>query len=479
MKGLIRISLLILMLESSFACTRQLPLDTRSRISLEGNWGILFDTTTGLEIASELLTTPFADSLSLPGTTDRAEKGNYNIDMTQTTALSREYQFEGKALYTKQVYIPEEWKGTYIRLVMERTKPTTLWVDGKKVGSNNDISTAQQYDLSAFLSPGTHVIAVLVDNSRLSVPAQVYSSSHAYSASTQTNWNGIIGDLYLESAPPCGIDDIQVYPDATRKMAKVKVTLRHTDKGTGKATLAFCAEAWNTDKHHKIPIRELEIDGTQSEQEFELDLGDDAQLWSEFTPVLYRLSVSFSSGKYTDVQQTTFGLRDFKTEGRQFVINGKKTFLRGKHDACVFPLTAHTAMDVETWQHYFRVSKQYGINHYRFHSWCPPKACFEAADIEGIYLQPELPIWGNVNIDDEILCDYLLKEGRNLHRAYSNHASFVMFALGNEMNGEEGIAMLLQTFKKEDNRHLYASGSNNFLGFRGSKLMKTILPRVA
>ena len=150
-------------------------------------------------------------------------------------------------------------------------------------------------------------------------------------------------------------------------------------------------------------------------------------------------------------------------------MNGKVTFLRGKHDACVFPLIAHTAMDVETWRHYFQVAKQYGINHYRFHSWCPPEACFEAADIEGIYLQPELPIWGNIDIDDTELCDYLLKEGRNLHRAYSNHASFVMFGLGNEMSGEEGLAMLIQTFKKEDNRHIYSSGSNNYLGFKGKQ----------
>lgn len=150
-------------------------------------------------------------------------------------------------------------------------------------------------------------------------------------------------------------------------------------------------------------------------------------------------------------------------------MNGKTTFLRGKHDACVFPLIAHTAMDVKTWRHYFQVAKQYGINHYRFHSWCPPEACFEAADIEGIYLQPELPIWGNIDIDDTELCDYLLKEGRNLHRAYSNHASFVMFGLGNEMSGEEGLAMLIQTFKKEDNRHIYASGSNNYLGFKGKQ----------
>ena len=464
------IKLVALLLTAGFysACTQQLPPDTRSRISLEGNWGLQLDTA-GTGIAPDWLTKPCTDSLFLPGTTDMGKKGTYNTDMTLTTSLSREYVFEGKALYTKQVRIPEEWDGTSVRLVMERTKPTTIWIDGKEVGANNDISTAQQYDLSSYLSPGTHTVAILVDNGKQAVPEKVYGSSHAYSASTQTNWNGIIGDFYLESAPLCGIDEIQLYPDVAKKVVTARVTLRNPDKGAGKGILSFYAEAWNTDKQHKTPVQTIEVDWTKPEQEFELALGDKALLWSEFTPALYRFSVSLKTDRFVDTEQATFGLRDFKTKGHQFTMNGKTTFLRGKHDACVFPLIAHTAMDVETWRHYFQVAKQYGINHYRFHSWCPPEACFEAADIEGIYLQPELPVWGNIDIDDTELCDYLLKEGRNLHRAYSNHASFVMFGLGNEMSGEEGLAMLIQTFKKEDNRHIYASGSNNYLGFKGKQ----------
>ena len=464
------IKLVTLLLTAGFysACTRQLPPDTQSRIPLEGNWGLQLDTA-GAGIAPDWLTKSCTDSLFLPGTTDMGKKGTYNTDMTLTTSLSREYVFEGKALYTKQVDIPEEWDGTSVRLVMERTKPTTIWIDGKEVGANNDISTAQQYDLSSYLFPGTHTVAILVDNGKQAVPEKVYGSSHAYSASTQTNWNGIIGDFYLESVPLCGIDDIQLYPDVAKKVVTARVTLRNPDKGAGKGILSFYAEAWNTDKQHKTPVQTVEVDWTKPEQELELALGDKALLWSEFTPSLYRFSVSLKTDQSGDTEQATFGLRDFKTKGRQFTMNGKTTFLRGKHDACVFPLIAHTAMDVETWRHYFQVAKQYGINHYRFHSWCPPEACFEAADIEGIYLQPELPIWGNIDIDDTELCDYLLKEGRNLHRAYSNHASFVMFGLGNEMSGEEGLAMLIQTFKKEDNRHIYSSGSNNYLGFKGKQ----------
>ena len=39
------------------------------------------------------------------------------------------------------------------------------------------------------------------------------------------------------------------------------------------------------------------------------------------------------------------------------------------------------------------ICREYGLNHMRFHSWCPPEAAFEAADRLGIYIQAEANIW--------------------------------------------------------------------------------------
>lgn len=437
------------------------------RISLVGNWGLALDTTQ-VELTDAFLTATRTDSLYLPGTTDEGQKGFRNEDQTETTHLSRLYTFEGRAIYSRQVTIPAEWAGRTIRLVLERTKLTQLWVDGQPKGTCSDITTAQRYELTDCLTPGAHTLTLCVDNRRTAVPEKVYSSSHAYSSSTQTNWNGVIGDLFLEAAPRCEIASIQLYPDVATRSVKARVRLNSADQQPEGGRLTFCAEAWNTPKRHKTQATTIPVDWSQTEQEFTLPLGDDAQLWSEFHPALYRLTVSLETAQGKDVRQTSFGLRDFRVKGRQFTINDQVTFLRGKHDACVFPLTGYTAMDVESWRHYFQVAKQYGINHYRFHSWCPPEACFEAADIEGIYLQPELPIWGTIQPDETELIGFLLKEGCHLHEAYGNHASFVMFALGNEMNGG-ALDELLRTFKQEDRRHLYAQGSNNYLGFNGKQ----------
>lgn len=254
---------------------------------------------------------------------------------------------------------------------------------------------------------------------------------------------------------------VKTVPDIYTPQVKAEVTLR----GMGKAdsNLRLVLDVVRDDQATST----VEVKEVSAQQTISLPMKG-AALWSEFHPARHTLIVTLKRGEEVLSQKTVhFGLRTFSAEGKQFAINGQHTFLRGKHDACVFPLTGHTAMDVETWRHYFQVAKQYGINHYRFHSWCPPEACFEAADIEGIYLQPELPIWGDLSAADDALMTFLLKEGRHIQETYGNHPSFVMFGLGNEMWGPENLSKLLGTFKREFPQILHAAGSNDFLGYQG------------
>lgn len=438
----------------------------RPRIDLGGKWAFNLDSlnkgfSENWQVAS------FSDSLFLPGTTDTNKKGALNPKMDETTFLSREYTYVGKVWYMKNITIPEDWQNKRIGLYMERTKPTSIWVDGQFAGRNDNISTSQFYDLSTMLTPGQHKIVIMVDNGN-SVPPQLLSNSHAYTESTQTNWNGIIGDFYIEASDQCYMEDIQVYPDVKAHSSTIKITVKNNHPEITEGTITYYAKAWNSDKQHSTRVIKQTVDLTKKEFVFELDLGENVLLWNEFLPSLYRLSVTLQGGKMKDTKYVDFGMREFTTRGTQFVINDKVTFLRGKHDACVFPLTAHVAMDLDSWRNYFKIAKSYGINHYRFHSWCPPKACFEAANIEGIYLQPELPFWGNFNKEDESLISFLKKEGLNIQKEYSNNPSFVMFALGNELSGDQDVMNdFVNVFRKADNRHLYAYGSNNYLGFKG------------
>ena len=238
------------------------------------------------------------------------------------------------------------------------------------------------------------------------VPDQVYGSSHAYTEDTQTNWNGIIGRI-----------ELQLASSAESKSAE---TLTGAFPGSSVVLSA----------------------GANS---------------------------SHSVASPTVLQMPDFA-KDFHIEGAHFYANGHRIFLRGKHDAAVWPLTGHVDMSVEGWMKYLATCKEYGINHVRFHSWCPPEAAFVAADSLGIYLQPELPFWGSFDKKDERLMAFLHQEGENILREYGHHPSFRMMALGNELWGDiDKMKEFVDDFRKIAPDKYYTFGSNYYLGYQGIK----------
>ena len=403
--------------------------------------------------------------INLPGTTDTNRKGNALQKKDETTHLSRLYSYVGELSYTREITIPAEWKKKTILLHMERTKATKVLVDGIDRGANNNISTEQVYDLTEFLQPGKHTLTILVDNTDKNVPPQLLSNSHAYTEDTQTNWNGIIGDFYLEALNQLYISRIQMKTIPVSKAFEADITIA----GTAKKNFTVSAVLASLGSDVGVVIMEsiIKKDKNDSRHLVLKFQNDSLKLWDERNPNLYRLIVTVDG---FDTKEVDFGLCDFRNEGTQFSVNGHKTFLRGKHDACVFPYTGHVPMDLVAWRRYLQICKGYGINHIRFHSWCPPEAAFMAADIEGVYLQPELPFWGEFKRDDNKLMTFLHKEGSNILLQYGHHPSFVMFALGNELRGD------IPTMKKftDDYRRLAPSklftfGSNYYLGYQGWK----------
>ena len=323
----------------------------------------------------------------LPGTIDTNHLGFAPSDTTETTHLTRLYAYKGKATYSRTIEIPRQWKKKAVELFLERTKPTWVYVDGVLVDSCNFISTPQRYILPK-LKSGKHLLDIVVDNSR-GVPGQVYGSSHAYTEDTQTNWNGIIGEIKLE------------VKSEERRVKNSNVISPAMQSYTGNILPCF---------------------------------------------------------------------KDFHIEGAHFYADGHPVFFRGKHDAAVWPLTGHVDMTVEGWMKYLGICSAYGINHVRFHSWCPPEAAFVAADSLGIYLQPELPFWGSFDDKDETLMTFLHQEGENILREYGHHPSFRMMALGNELWGSiDKMKEFFDDFREIAPDKYYTFGSNYYLGYQGVK----------
>lgn len=115
--------------------------------------------------------------------------------------------------------------------------------------------------------------------------------------------------------------------------------------------------------------------------------GAEAAAWDEFAR---RCTGSPRSSRTASAAgQEAFGFREIRAEGRQLRINGRPLLLRGTLDCAIFPRTGHPPTDVASWRRVLEVVRAHGLNHVRYHSWCPPEAAFVAADELGVYLQVE------------------------------------------------------------------------------------------
>ncbi len=196
-----------------------------------------------------------------------------------------------------------------------------------------------------------------------------------------------------------------------------------------------------------------------------LDLGKDALLWDEFNPNVYELLFTLASDNESDTRSVDFGLREFRSEGSRFVINGRPVFLRGTLECAIFPKTGYPSTDIDYWKKIYRAVKNHGLNHVRFHSWCPPEVAFDAADEMGVYLQVECSSWANqsTQLGSGLPVDqYIWDESERIVKSYGSHPSFVMMAYGNEPGGpkfREFLTDFVSYWKEKDNRRVYTSAA--------------------
>ena len=390
------------------------------------------------------------DVIFLPGSTDQ---GGYGLKTAGASRgwLSRPFVYEGSAWYQRSFVIPAGWRGKRISLFLERPHwQTEVWVDGKPYGTQNSLATPHTYDLSTLLAPGSHTLTIRVDNT---YAIDVGRNAHSFTEHTQTNWNGIVGRLELRASDPVWIDSVWIEPSAAARSAKVVATLRNA---TGKPVRG---EATVEGTSLKAAV---EIAGVEQRVELSVPLGAQARLWDEYEPNLQSITLKLAAQGFRDEWRGAFGLRDIGTRDGQFELNGRPVFLRGTLECNIFPLTGYPAMTVEGWARLFRIARSYGLNHFRFHSWCPPEAAFEAADRAGFLLHVELPVWSGAVGKDPALTEFMRAEGERMQRTYGNHPSFTMMCLGNELRGDFAVMdKLVEELKQRDRRRLYAFSADH------------------
>ena len=464
----------------------------QSSISLAGRWAFSIDRKDE-GVQQKWFDKALSDEVTLPGTMLSNKKGDKVSIHTKWTAsiydsswyfnprmakyrnkdipdfpfwLTPDYNYTGVAWYQKIVNIPSSWSASQIHLFLERCHTeTTVWVDNHKIGTKNSLVAPHDFDLTNYISPGKHTISIRIDN-RLSTTINVGQDSHSVTDQTQGNWNGIVGKIELRVSPKTSIEEIQVFPDLATHKANVRLKL--SGDPTQATSISLSAVTFNSPDKITVPGTTINLNNHPNRDSISVNyqLGQHIALWSEFHPALYRLKVTLTNKDGTkSTREVSFGVRNFTVQGKQFLINGHKTFLRGTVENCDFPLTGYPPMDKEAWIRVFKICKSYGLNHMRFHSYCPPEAAFEAADIAGFYLQPEGPSWANHGTslgDGKPVDQYIFDETDRMEKYYGNHPSYCMLAYGNEPRGGHQVAYLtkfIHYWKNKDSRRVYTGAS--------------------
>ena len=426
--------------------------NAQETISLAGEWSVKLD---GQQTGKKI---------HLPGTLDDAGIGKPatltadSLDKQVLAHLTRRHSYIGYAWYSREITIPKSFADRDLELILERVLWTSqVWIDGRDAGSRESLSTPHRYDLSTRLTPGKHRIVIRVDNTK-QYDMSMQDMAHAYTDGTQIIWNGILGRIELVAHPKIHLASVAVYPSWQDKKITVKAFLHSPAK---KATLI----AQVFDAHHRLMAqKQTTVDSPPGEATQEMQIAiPGCRPWDEFHPHLYSVHVQLKSGASYDNATTTFGLREISRRDGLLWINGRRLFLRGTLECDIFPLTGHPPMDRGGWRKVFETAKNYGLNHLRFHSWCPPEAAFEVADSLGMYLQIELPFWNKNAGLDARLDRFLEEEAGRISREYGNHPSFCLWSMGNELEGDfTWLAGMVEKLREKDPRHLYTSTTFTF-----------------
>lgn len=402
------------------------------------------------------------------------EKYRQEGNMKLTFFLTPDKHYVGAAWYRRTFTLPKDMRAGEMRFTIMLERPhweTTLWINGKKVGMQNSLTTPHVFDVTGLVKRGKNTIAVRVDNRVKEINPG--PDSHSITDQTQGNWNGIVGKIELRAAEKIWIDNVQVFPNVKDLTAVVRTTVINNMGKSVKGTLDYVARCDGDNGDSQI-VDEQRVHtfpkGTSTYVDTML-IGERAFLWDEYHPNVYYLRTELRESYLgtlltADKNITTFGMREFTIGDGDgyFYVNGRQIMLRGTVENCDFPLTGYAPMDQASWEKVFRICKRYGLNHMRFHSFCPPEAAFAAADKVGFYLQPEGPSWPNHGSslgNGEPIDDYLWAEAERMIKTYGNHPSFCMMAIGNEPRGNwvEWVSKFVDYWKEKDPRRVYTGAS--------------------
>ncbi|GKQ35916.1 beta-galactosidase [Streptomyces sp. A012304] len=356
---------------------------------------------------------------------------------TQPPAAPTRYNPVGQ--YRRTFTVPRAWAGRRTFLHFEGVKSAHyVWINGELVGYHEDSYDPAEYDITPYLKPGTNQIAVEVYR---------YSDGDWLEDQDMIRLSGIFRSVYLYSTPAVHLRDFRLDTPLgdDYKAAGLSVTASVRDYG-GKGAGRYSVETQLYDPSgHPVWSRPLQ-------QAVELGSGEERtvraaravpapRLWSAEHPDLYTavLRLRDPAGRIVETLSHRVGLREFALKDGLMRINGKPVSFRGTNRHEMHPVhgSALTRADmVED----IRVIKRLNINTVRTSHYPNNPTWLELADEYGLYIVDETNlethgIRGEYPGNHAEWTTASVARAQNMVHRDKNHASVVIWSLGNEAGG--------------------------------------------
>jgi beta-galactosidase len=345
--------------------------------------------------------------------------------------------------YRRDFTIPEGWAGREVFLHFGGVESAFyVWINGEKVGYSQDSYLPAEFRITSHLKPGQNQIAV-----------EVYRWSDGSYLEDQDFWrlSGIFRDVMLYAVPSAWLRDYKFEHGACEPPAgqstvpelDFKLTARFQNPGPQDASINASAELLDPDGKvvWKDMIKQFRL-GKSAEQETAL-VGKikSPRLWTGETPHLHTLVITTldAEGRELDAQRHRVGFRSIRisSEG-EFLVNGRPVIFKGVNRHEHNPDTGRHVTD-EQMRAEVRLMKQLNINSVRTSHYPNHPRWLELCDQYGIYAINEANIesHGYYYGEDSLSHPPRWKAAHvervvNMYHRDKNHASVVIWSLGNE-----------------------------------------------
>lgn len=312
-----------------------------------------------------------------------------------------------------------------------------VWLNGHFIGYSEDSFTPTSFDISKYLKEKDNYLAVEVFK---------YCSGSWIEDQDYFRLSGIFRDVYLEYIPKNHIEDLHI---KTSIDGNVSIKLK-TSNDLG-----------------KIIIKVKDHDATVYENNY--NISDDInfqikqpKLWSCEKPNLYKVIIEINN-QDTTIEKVDYniGFREIKIQDKVMYLNNKRLIIHGvnRHE---FSASKGRAISEEEMLYDIKYMKEHNINCVRTSHYPNQSRWYELCDEYGIYVIDEVNLEAHGNwqyhqdnlVNNPLWKDCILDRAQNMYERDKNHASIIIFSLGNESGNGENLRIMSNYFRNQDNSRL-------------------------